>query len=299
MVLGSEVGVLDIDPTSVVRKGRLQPGPHVPGGHRRQGRIIDDDEIKSELAAQHPYADWLRAGIVHLEELPGREHVVHTSKSVARRQQTFGYTEEELRILLTPMARNGMEALGSMGTDTPIAVLSDRPRLLFDYFKQLFAQVTNPPLDAIREELVTSLGSHIGPEGNLLEADPGHCRQVLLPFPIIDNDELAKLVQINADGGCAGLLRVRVTGLYRVADGGPGLRKRLGEICAEVDQAIARGPAFIVLSDRDSDEDRAPIPSLLPVLGGAPPPDAARRPARRSACSSRPAMPARCTTSRC
>ena len=262
VVLGSEAGVLDIDPATVVRKGRLQPG-RMFLVDTVAGRIIEDDEIKAELAAQAPYADWLRAGIVHLEELPEREHVVHTSKSVARRQQTFGYTEEELRILLTPMARNGLEALGSMGTDTPIAVLSDRPRLLFDYFIQLFAQVTNPPLDAIREEIVTSLGSHIGPEGNLLEADPSHCRQVLLPFPVIDNDELAKLGQINADGDAPGFSGVRVTGLYRVADGGPGLRKRLGEICAEVDRHIAGGKRFIVLSDRDSDPDRAPIPSLL------------------------------------
>jgi glutamate synthase (NADPH) large chain len=262
VVLGSEAGVLDIDPATVVRKGRLQPG-RMFLVDTVAGRIVEDDEIKSELAAQAPYGDWLRAGIVHLEELPEREHVVHTSKSVARRQQTFGYTEEELRILLTPMARNGMEALGSMGTDTPIAVLSDRPRLLFDYFVQLFAQVTNPPLDAIREEIVTSLGSHIGPEGNLLEADPGHCRQVLLPFPVIDNDELAKLGQINADGDAPGFSGVRVVGLYRVADGGPGLRKRLGEICAEVDRHVAGGKKFVVLSDRDSDPDLAPIPSLL------------------------------------
>ena len=262
VVLGSEAGVLDIDPATVVRKGRLQPG-RMFLVDTAAGRIIEDDEIKAELAAAHPYADWLRAGIVHLEELPEREHVVHTAKSVARRQQTFGYTEEELRILLTPMARTGAEALGSMGTDTPIAVLSDRPRLLFDYFIQLFAQVTNPPLDAIREEIVTSLASQIGPEGNLLEATPGHVRQVLLPFPVIDNDELAKLGQINADGDAPGFSGVKISGLYRVADGGPGLRKRLGEICSEVDRHIAGGKKFIVLSDRDSDADWAPIPSLL------------------------------------
>jgi len=262
VVLGSEAGVLDIDPARIVRKGRLQPG-RMFLVDTAAGRIIEDDEIKSELAAQAPYSDWLRAGIVHLEELPEREHVVHTAKSVARRQQTFGYTEEELRILLTPMARNAMEALGSMGTDTPIAVLSDRPRLLFDYFAQLFAQVTNPPLDAIREEIVTSLSSLVGPEGNLLEETPAHCRQVLLPFPVIDNDELAKLEQINADGDAPGFSGVTIRGLYRVADGGPGLRKRLGEICAEVDRHIAGGKRFIVLSDRDSDADWAPIPSLL------------------------------------
>ncbi len=262
VVLGSEAGVLDIDPATVVRKGRLQPG-RMFLVDTIAGRIIEDDEIKSQLAAEAPYAEWLQAGLVHLEELAEREHVVHTAKSVARRQQTFGYTDEELRILLTPMARNAMEALGSMGTDTPIAVLSDRPRLLFDYFIQLFAQVTNPPLDAIREEIVTSLGSHIGPEGNLLDSNAGHCRQVLLPFPVIDNDELAKLGQINADGDAPGFSGVRIRGLYRVADGGPGLSKRLGEICAEVDRHLAGGKKFIVLSDRDSDPDLGPIPSLL------------------------------------
>ncbi len=262
VVLGSEAGVLDIDPARIVRKGRLQPG-RMFLVDTAAGRIIEDDEIKAGLAAEAPYADWLRAGIVHLEELPEREHVIHTAKSVARRQQTFGYTDEELRVLLTPMAANGMEALGSMGTDTPIAVLSDRPRLLFDYFIQLFAQVTNPPLDAIREEIVTSLASQIGPEGNLLEATPAHCRQVQLPFPVIDNDELAKLGQINADGDAPGFSGVRISGLYRVADGGPGLRKRLGEICAEVDRHVAGGKRFLVLSDRDSDRDMAPIPSLL------------------------------------
>ena len=159
VVLASEVGVLDIDPATVVRKGRLQPG-RMFLVDTDEGRIIDDDEIKAALAAEHPYAEWLHAGLIHLEELPEREHIVYSHASVLRRQQTFGYTEEELRILLTPMAQTaGAEPIGSMGTDTPIAVLSGRPRMLFDYFTQLFAQVTNPPLDAIREELVTSLGS--------------------------------------------------------------------------------------------------------------------------------------------
>ena len=136
-------------------------------------RIIEDEEIKAELAAEHPYDEWLHAGLIHLDDIPEREHIVHTHASVTRRQQIFGYTEEELRILLTPMANTGAEPIGSMGTDTPIAALSDKPRLLFDYFSQLFAQVTNPPLDAIREELVTSLSGTIGPEANLLEPAPG------------------------------------------------------------------------------------------------------------------------------
>ena len=262
VVLASEVGVLDLDPATVVRKGRLQPG-RMFLVDTAAGRIIEDDEVKSTLAAEHPYDDWLHAGLIHLADLPEREHIVHTSASVTRRQQTFGYTEEELRILLSPMARNGAEPIGSMGTDTPIAVLSERPRLLFDYFTQLFAQVTNPPLDAIREELVTSLGTTIGPEQNALEATAAHCRQLALPFPVLDNDELAKIVHVNADGDLPGYATVVVRGLYDVSGGGEALRVRLHEIFAEVSAAIAAGARFVVLSDRDSGRDLAPIPSLL------------------------------------
>jgi glutamate synthase (NADPH/NADH) large chain len=262
VVLGSEAGVLDIDPASIVRKGRLQPGLMFLVD-TAAGRIIEDDEVKAEIAAEHPYGEWLHAGLIHLDALPEREHIVHTPLSVARRQQTFGYTEEELRVILEPMARTGGEPLGSMGTDSPIAVLSTRPRLLFDYFSQLFAQVTNPPLDAIREEIVTSLSSIIGPEGNVLEPTPGHCRQVVLPFPVIDNDELAKVLHINDDGDQPGFAGVRISGLYPVAHGGEGLARRLNEIFHEVDAVIRQGKRFIVLSDRDSDVQNAPIPSLL------------------------------------
>ncbi|HEY5134465.1 MAG TPA: glutamate synthase large subunit [Candidatus Nanopelagicales bacterium] len=262
VVLASEVGVLDIAPERVVRKGRLQPG-RMFLVDTEQHRIVSDDEIKSELAAEAPYDEWLHAGVMHLDALPEREHIVYTHESVLRRQLTFGYTEEELRILVAPMARTGAEGIGSMGTDTPIAVLSDRPRLLFDYFAQLFAQVTNPPLDAIREELVTSLSSHIGPEVNLLTASPSHCRQLVLPFPVIDNDELAKIFKINADGDLPGFASAKVSGLYRVDGGGAALEARLDEICAEVSELIGHGKRFVVLSDRDSDADLAPIPSLL------------------------------------
>ncbi len=262
VVLASEAGVLDLDPASVVRKGRLQPG-RMFLVDTEAGRLVDDDEVKSELAAQHPYDEWLHAGLVRLADLPEREHIVHTHSSVTRRQQTFGYTEEELRILVAPMARTGLEPIGSMGTDTPVAVLSTRPRLLFDYFTQLFAQVTNPPLDAIREELVTSLGTVMGPEGNLLSASPAHARQVVLDFPVIDNDELAKVLHINRDGDLPGFATVKVKGLYRVDGGGAALVERLFEICEEVSEAIDTGARFVVLSDRDSDADHAPIPSLL------------------------------------
>src|SRR5436190_7980197 len=262
VVLASEVGVLDVDPTTVVRKGRLQPG-RMFLVDTDEGRILDDDEIKSTLAAEHPYAEWLHAGLIHLEELPEREHIVYSHASVLRRQQTFGYTEEELRILLTPMAKAGAEPIGSMGTDTPIAVLSSRPRLLFDYFAQLSAQVTNPPLDAIREELVTSLGTTLGPEGNLLEPTPASCRQVVLPFPVIDNDELGKIIHVNDDGDLPGFEAVTVSGLYRLSEGAQGLERRLGEICQHVSEAIEDGARIVVLSDRDSTAELAPIPSLL------------------------------------
>ncbi|MFI7388793.1 glutamate synthase large subunit [Streptomyces sp. NPDC049813] len=262
VVLGSEVGVLDIDPAKVVKKGRLQPG-RMFLVDTAEHRIIEDDEIKAGLAAENPYGDWLEAGEIELSDLPEREHIVHTHASVTRRQQTFGYTEEELRVLVAPMARTAAEPIGSMGTDTPIAALSARPRLLFDYFTQLFAQVTNPPLDAIREELVTSLRSSLGPAGNLLEPTAASCRSVTLPFPVIDNDELAKLIHINADGDMPGMKAATLSGLYRVSGGGDALAARIDEICTEADAAIEAGARLIVLSDRHSDAEHAPIPSLL------------------------------------
>ncbi|NUR91383.1 MAG: glutamate synthase subunit alpha, partial [Nonomuraea sp.] len=221
------------------------------------------DEIKAELAAALPYEDWLHAGLVRFEELRARSREVPTHEALVKRQQTFGYTEEELRIILSPMAKTGIEPIGSMGTDTPVAVLSEKPRLLFDYFTQLFAQVTNPPLDAIREELVTSLASVLGPEGNLLDPGPSSCRQLVLPYPVIDNDELAKIIHINDEGDLPGFHPHVVTGLYEVAGGGEALLHRLEEICAEVSAAIADGARIIVLSDRGSNDALAPIPSLL------------------------------------
>ena len=262
VVMASEVGVIDIDPSRVVAKGRLQPGKMFLID-TRQGRIVADDEIKSELASLHPYGEWLEAGMVELADLPDRVHVVFSHDSVLRRQQMFGYTHEELKLLITPMAATGGEALGSMGTDTPLAVLSERPRLLFDYFKQLFAQVTNPPLDAIREEVVTAVSSSVGPEANLLAPGPQSCRQLALPFPIIDNDELAKIIHINDEGSHPGLQAKVLSGLYRVADGGDGLRTGLDAVCRRASEAIDDGARIIVLSDRNADSVDAPIPSLL------------------------------------
>ncbi|MFT4030322.1 MAG: glutamate synthase large subunit [Protaetiibacter sp.] len=260
VVLASEIGVLDFPADTVVRKGRLRPGKMFLID-TALGRIIEDDEIKTELSAAQPYGAWVRENRIELAELPPREHVVHTAASVTRRQRTFGYTEEEVRILITPMAQNGAEPLGAMGSDTPIAVLSDRPRLIFDYFTQAFAQVTNPPLDSIREEVVTSMRLGLGPERNLLDATPEHARQIVLDFPVIDNDELAKILRIGRDSEQR--LSHALSGLYRVDDGEDAMEQRIAEMCREADEAIAAGVQFLVISDRNSTADLAPIPSLL------------------------------------
>ena len=252
VVLASEVGVLDIPAEKIVRKGRLQPGKMFLVDIEA-GRIIEDDEIKDSLADAAPYGSWLADGMIRLSDLPAREHIVYPHKSVLRRQKAFGYTEEEIKIIVTPMAKGGGEALGSMGTDTPIAALSAKPRLLFDYFTQLFAQVTNPPLDAIREELVTSLGGAIGPEHNLLDPGPESCRQISIAFPVINNDELAKIIHVNADDNYPELESYVVRGLFPVTGDGNTLQTRLEEIKKEVSQAIANGAHIIVLSDRDGD----------------------------------------------
>jgi len=264
VIMASESGVVDINPARVVKKGRLQPG-RMFLVDTSLGRIVEDDEIKASLAAEHPYEQWCAEGLVHLSDLPDREHRVSSHQSVVRRQMTFGYTHEELKLLVAPMAKLGSEAIGSMGTDTPVAVLSDRSRLLFDYFQQLFAQVTNPPLDAIREELVTSLASTIGAEGNLLDSQPDACHQIALPFPILDNDELAKLIHINDDGDRPEFAARVISGYYKVAGGGEALREALDRVRAETSQAIADGARIIVLSDRDTGPYLAPIPSLLLV----------------------------------
>lgn len=262
VVFASEVGVIDVEPSKVVKKGRVSPGKMFLVD-TEAGRIIDDEEVKAEVAAANPWAEWVKDNLIDLNELPEREHVVHTAASVNIRQRTFGYTTEELKILLGPMARTGAEPLGAMGSDTPVAVLSKRPRLLFDYFVQSFAQVTNPPLDAIREELVTSLTCAIGPNGNLLDTKQVRQPQVSLPFPVINNDQLAKIANIeNADGD---KVAMKVRGLYRPEGGENALRARLTEICEQVSGAINRGVQYVVLSDRDSNAQWAPIPSLLLV----------------------------------
>jgi len=260
VVLASEIGVADIDPSRIVRKGRLQPG-RMFLADTVNGRLIDDEEIKAEISALEPWGEWLEENRINLKDLPEREHIAHTASSVNRRQRTFGYTQEELRILLAPMARTGAEPLGAMGSDTPIAAISDRPRTLFDYFVQQFAQVTNPPLDSIREEVVTSLSTGIGPSRNLLSATPEHAQQVILDFPVLSNDELAKIKHIDEKPGVGKAFTVK--GIYRVDDGAEGLAARIREIFDEVSEAIKDGATYLVISDRDSSYESAPIPSLL------------------------------------
>jgi glutamate synthase (NADPH/NADH) large chain len=260
VVLASEIGVANIDPARIVRKGRLQPGKMFLAD-TVNGRLIDDDEIKSTVADLEPWGEWVEANRIKLSDLPEREHINYTLSSVNRRQRTFGYTEEELRIMLAPMAKSAQEPIGAMGSDTPIAALSERPRLLFDYFVQQFAQVTNPPLDSIREEVVTSLGTGIGPELNLLSATPAHARQVSLDFPVLNNDEIAKIKHIDEKPGAGRALVVR--GLYRVDGGAEALGSRIRELFEEVDEALEDDVKFLVLSDRDSNRELAPIPSLL------------------------------------
>jgi len=268
VIMASEAGVLDVDPARVVKRMRLQPG-RMFLVDTAQGRIIADEEIKAELAAEQPYAQWLDAEQVHLDDLPQGPYSRMPHHRVVLRQQAFGFTYEELNMLVAPMARTGMEALGSMGTDTPIAVLSARPRMLFDYFQQLFAQVTNPPLDAIREEVVTSLSGTLGPERDLLNPTAESCHQIMLPHPILRNHELAKLINLNPDdevnGHQHGMRSATIRCLYPVAKGGAGLRRALDDIRAAASAAIAGGARILILSDRESNETMAPIPSLLAV----------------------------------
>lgn len=262
VVLGSETGILPIDPARVIQRGRLQPGRMLLIDVEA-GELLDDREVKRELTHMRPWSQWLDEGRIRLSSLPEREHIVHPPASISRRQRTFGYTQEEVRVLLAPMARTGQEPIAAMGSDTPIAVLSNRPRLMFDYFVQHFAQVTNPPLDSIREEVVTTLRSGLGPQRNLLSEGPEHAQQVILDFPVIDNDELSKIQHFGEDGSAQRTVTLR--GLYAV-DGGPdALKKRIDEMCLEAEDAIAYGAEFLILSDRDSTKDLAPIPSLLMV----------------------------------
>jgi len=263
VILASEVGVLDIPPERILRKGRLRPGRMLLID-TQEGRIVDDAEIKGAMAAAQPYRAWLDDNCVQLENLPEPQEVAHSDRdTLLERQQAFGYTFEDLRLLLAPMAQSGVEPVGSMGNDTPLAVLSDKPRLLYDYFKQLFAQVTNPPIDALREEVITSSDVLLGSEGNLLRPVPESCRRVRLPLPVLTNADLAKLREIDRPGLRARTLPI----LFPAGSGGPGLERAMEELFAAATAAIEDGVTILILSDRGVDAGYAPIPALLAVAG--------------------------------
>jgi glutamate synthase (ferredoxin) len=264
VVMASEVGALDIPPEEIVSKGRLEPGKMFLV-NLEEGRIVDDDELKHSIATAKPYGKWLREYMVPLAELPQAPHVPGPDhETLLHRQQAFGYTLEDLKFILGPMSNNGEEALGSMGTDTPLAVLSDRAQPLFNYFKQLFAQVTNPPLDAIREELVTSVMTGAGGEGNLLMPSPASCRQIALDLPILDNDDTAKLKQLD---NWRGFKSAVLPMLFPAAEGARGMENSLEAIFRMACAAIEAGANLLILSDRGVDATHAPIPSLLACAG--------------------------------
>ncbi|NEZ55544.1 glutamate synthase large subunit [Adonisia turfae] len=263
VIMASEAGVLPVEPEQVLEKGRLQPG-RMFLVDMAAGRIIGDEELKAEIVNAQPYRQWLNQHQVSLEKLPAQTPRAEIAGGTLRqRQMAFGYTFEELRMLLTPMAQNGVEAIGSMGTDTPLAVLSDRPKLLYDYFQQLFAQVTNPPIDSIREAIITSAVTTLGSERNLLDPQPESCRLIQLKTPVISNGDLAKLQNIDESGFAALTLPI----LFDPQTGVKGLEAAMEEICARVDDAIATGTNLIILSDRGMDARHAPIPALLAVSG--------------------------------
>ena len=260
VVMASEVGVLDLPADQIAQKNRLQPG-RMFLVDMENGRIVDDEEIKEQMAARKPYRKWLDDNFVPLKKLPAPRQPVpgYGSETLIARQKIHGYSFEDLKILLAPMAINGQEAVGSMGTDTPLACLSDRPQLLFNYFQQLFAQVTNPPIDPIREELVMSVQAPLGAEQNLFEEGPAHCHQLELENPVISNTELQQIKEVSVG-------KIRSTTLpilFPVAEGGEGLEQALTELCEKASQAIAEGFSILVLSDRGHDERLAPMPSLL------------------------------------
>jgi glutamate synthase domain-containing protein 2/glutamate synthase domain-containing protein 1/glutamate synthase domain-containing protein 3 len=259
VVLASEAGVLEVPAEDIRKKGRLQPG-RMFLVDTVQKRIISDEEIKKSLASRQPYGNWLQEQQVLLDGLPEPARVIASNtETLQRRQRAFGYSEEDLRILLGPMAARGEEPVGSMGTDVPLACLSDRPQPLFNYFKQLFAQVTNPPIDPIREELVMSLISYIGTERNILDEAPENCHTLKIPHPILTNRDLEKLRRVSSGD----LLATTLPALFRAEDGEAGLRRSLEELSARAAHAVASGYTLLIISDRGVDPSYAPIPSLL------------------------------------
>ena len=263
VIMASEAGVLDIAPERVAIKGRLQPG-RMFLVDTEQGRIVADEELKSKYASEHPYQKWLEEHHVLLKDLPEPAHKREPAhETVLQRQQAFGYTFEDLRFLVGPMGRDGVQPVGSMGTDTPLAVLSNKPQLLYNYFKQLFAQVTNPPIDPIREENITSTETMVGSRGSLLKPTPESCALIKLDHPLLTNEDLEKLRHVNRPKFKAATLPI----VFKAAEGAKGLETALENMFAAAEKAIADGASILILSDRDINKDNAPIPALLAVAG--------------------------------
>lgn len=263
VIMASEVGVLDIEPERILSKERLKPGRMLLID-TVEGRIINDNELKHRMASAHPYGEWIDKYLIGLEELPDARPLPESEpETLMLRQKTFGYTYEELRKIIAPMAVDGIEGIGAMGVDTPLAVLSDKPQILYNYFKQLFAQVTNPPIDALREEIITATETMIGTEGNIIEPVPESCNQIKLKYPILNNAELAKIRNINREGFKSVTLPV----LFKSSDGEQGLEAAMNRLFEAASLAIAKGSNILILSDRDVDPENVPIPSLLAVAG--------------------------------
>ena len=264
VIMASEVGVLDVPPERILEKQRLKPGRMFLVDTEEQ-RIISDEELKHQIATAFPYQQWLDDNLLHFDDLPDipDQQARHDHLVTLQRQQVFGYTFEDLRLILAPMAMNGISPIGSMGTDTPLAVLSDQPQLLYNYFKQLFAQVTNPPIDPIREELITATTLTLGSEENLLQPTPKNCRQLRLQTPILKNMEIEKLRQLNKPG----LKTATLPMLFKAADGKAALAQALNELFQAADKAINAGATILILSDKGFDHDYAPIPALLASAG--------------------------------
>ncbi len=261
IILASEVGVIHVEPDNIVLKERLRPGRMLLVD-TAQGRIISDEELKQQIVTQKPYQQWLDEHLVDLEELDDAPELPEPKhETVMQRQVAFGYTFEELRKVFEPMAQNGVEPIGSMGNDSPLAILSDRPQRLYNYFKQLFAQVTNPPIDAIREEIITATGTTIGSEGNLLHPTPESARHIRLKTPVLSNEEFAKIRHIRRPG----FKSITIPIVFKAADGSQGLESALQEMCEAADRLIAKGYTMLILSDRDTDRENAALPSLLAV----------------------------------
>ena len=264
VIMASEVGVLEIEPRRILTKGRLQPG-RMFLVDTEKGRIVSDEELKQQVVSEHPYRKWLDENLIDFEDLPNAMHEEerNSHQQTLKRQQVFGYNYEDLRVNIGPMAMNSIQPIGSMGTDTPIAVLSDKPQSLYNYFKQLFAQVTNPPIDPIREELITSTQTTLGRERNLLKPEPESCRQIRLKIPILKNEELTKLKDIDHSG----FKSVTLPMLFNVSDGRAGLEKGMDNLFQAADQAIEYGANILIISDRDFNEENAPMPALLASAG--------------------------------